>query len=200
MVARMDGIVDSIVAAEGDTLKAGELIMRYTIFGESHGPAVGVVLEGVPAGLTLDMDAVRAELARRAPGNSAASTARRETDEPELLSGVFEGRTTGAPLCALIRNTDIRSGDYEEIRDLPRPSHVGEVALFLQRGDDLPQCLGTALAFVVPAAQQGGGVVVKGGDRFHGPVRVQRELDTGVHIQNNGGHAFSVWWLKFPEQ
>lgn len=102
--------------------------MRYTIFGESHGPAVGVVLEGVPAGLILDMDAVRAELARRAPGNSAAATARRETDEPELLSGVFEGRTTGAPLCALIRNTDIRSGDYEEIRDLPRPSHADYAA------------------------------------------------------------------------
>ena len=66
--------------------------MRYTIFGESHGPAIGVTLEGVPAGLALDLDFIRSELARRAPGQNAMTTARREKDEPELLSGVFEGR------------------------------------------------------------------------------------------------------------
>ena len=63
--------------------------MRYMIFGESHGPAIGVVLEGVPAGLALDLDFIRAELARRAPGQSAMTTARKEKDEPEILSGVF---------------------------------------------------------------------------------------------------------------
>lgn len=98
--------------------------MKYTIFGESHGPAIGVVLEGVPPGLALDLDAVRFDLARRAPGQNALSTARKEADEPRLLSGVFEGRTTGAPLCAVIENTNTRSGDYEKTKDLARPGHA----------------------------------------------------------------------------
>jgi len=102
--------------------------MKYSIFGESHGPAVGVVLEGVPAGLALDLDAIRFDLARRAPGKSALSTARREADEPHILSGVFEGRTTGVPLCAAIENTDARSQDYARTRDLARPGHADYAA------------------------------------------------------------------------
>ena len=102
--------------------------MKYTIFGESHGPAIGVVLTGVPAGLELDLDAVRAERARRAPGKNALSTARKETDEPEILSGLFEGRTTGAPLCAVIRNTDTRSADYTAVKDVARPGHADYAA------------------------------------------------------------------------
>lgn len=98
--------------------------MTYTIFGESHGPAIGVVLEGVPSGVEMDLDFIRAELQRRAPGKSALTTARREADEPEILSGVFEGKTTGTPLCAVIRNTDTRSRDYAKLKNLPRPSHA----------------------------------------------------------------------------
>ena len=98
--------------------------MRYTIFGESHGPAIGVTLEGVPAGLALDMDLLRSELARRAPGQNAMTTARKEKDEPEILSGVFEGKTTGTPLCAVIFNTDTRSRDYAKLKTLPRPGHA----------------------------------------------------------------------------
>ena len=98
--------------------------MRYTIFGESHGPAIGVTLEGVPAGLALDMDFIRAELARRAPGQNAMTTARKEADEPQILSGVFEGKTTGTPLCAVICNTDTRSKDYAKLKNLPRPGHA----------------------------------------------------------------------------
>ena len=98
--------------------------MKYTVFGESHGPAIGVTLEGVPSGIEVDMDFIRAELKRRAPGQNAMSTARKEADEPEILSGVFEGRTTGTPLCAIIRNTDTRSKDYAKLKDLPRPSHA----------------------------------------------------------------------------
>ena len=98
--------------------------MKYTIFGESHGPAIGVTLTGVPAGLELDMDFIRSELARRSPGKNDLSSARKEGDEPEILSGVFEGKTTGAPLTAVIRNTDTRSADYEATRDLARPGHA----------------------------------------------------------------------------
>ncbi len=98
--------------------------MKYIIFGESHGPAIGVALSGVPAGLALDMDFVRGELARRAPGQNALSTARKEADEVHIISGVFEGRTTGDPICALIANTDTRSKDYSKLKDLPRPGHA----------------------------------------------------------------------------
>ena len=108
--------------------------MKYTIFGESHGPAIGVVLEGVPAGLELDLDFMRAQLARRAPGQNAMTTARKEADEPELLSGVFEDRTTGGPLCAVIFNTDTRSRDYAKLKDLPRPGHADYAGFVRYRG------------------------------------------------------------------
>ena len=102
--------------------------MKYTIFGESHGPAIGVTLTGVPAGLELDWEAIRFEMARRAPGKNALSTARKEADEPEVISGLFEGKTTGAPLCALIQNTDTRSKDYSRTKDLARPGHADYAA------------------------------------------------------------------------
>ena len=107
--------------------------MKYSIFGESHGPAIGVVLEGVPAGLDLDLDAIRFDLSRRAPGRNAMSTQRREADEPKILSGVFDGRTTGAPLCAIIENTDVRSGDYALTKNLARPGHA-DYAAFMRYG------------------------------------------------------------------
>ena len=98
--------------------------MKHMIFGESHGPAIGVVLEGVPAGIPLDLDQIAREMARRAPGKSPLSTARKEADIPEILSGVFEGKTTGTPLCATIRNTDQHSRDYAKTKDLARPGHA----------------------------------------------------------------------------
>ena len=98
--------------------------MRHIIFGESHGPAIGVTLEGAPSGVALDWDFIRAEMARRAPGGSAMSTARKEADEVQILSGIFEGKTTGTPLCAVIPNTDTRSGDYAQLKVLPRPGHA----------------------------------------------------------------------------
>ena len=107
--------------------------MKYTIFGESHGSEIGVVLTGVPAGIALDWDFILSEMARRAPGQSALSTARKEADTPEVVSGVFEGKTTGAPLCAIIQNTDTRSRDYEELRRKPRPSHA-DYAAFVASG------------------------------------------------------------------
>ena len=104
--------------------------MRHMIFGESHGPAIGVVLEGVPAGLALDLEQVQKQLARRAGGKSALSTARKEADRVEVLSGLFEGKTTGAPLAMVIANADQQSSDYEAIRYTPRPGH-GDYAGFV---------------------------------------------------------------------
>lgn len=98
--------------------------MNYTIFGESHGPAIGVTLTGVPAGLELDWAAIEKDMARRAPGKSPLATARKEADQVQVLSGVFEGKTTGSPLCAMIANTDTRSADYSKTCDLARPGHA----------------------------------------------------------------------------
>ena len=105
--------------------------MRHMIFGESHGPAIGVVVEGVPAGLELELEAVQRELNRRRPGQGPTATARKESDLVEVLSGLFEGKTTGAPLAMVIRNSDQHSQDYEAIRYTPRPSH-GDYAGFIR--------------------------------------------------------------------
>ena len=105
--------------------------MRHMIFGESHGPAIGVVLEGVPAGLELDLEQIQWELDRRRPGKDPTATARKEADKVEVLSGLFEGKTTGAPLAMVIYNSDQHSKDYESIRYTPRPSH-GDYAGFIK--------------------------------------------------------------------
>ena len=98
--------------------------LRYAIFGESHGPAIGVVVENLPAGIPVEMDFIRRELNRRRARAGGLSTTRLEGDEPEILSGVFESKTTGTPLCAIIRNENTRSQDYERTRHLARPSHA----------------------------------------------------------------------------
>ena len=85
--------------------------LKLSIFGQSHGEALGVTLDGFPAGMTIDMEQLLAEMARRAPGQSLMTTARKEPDAPEFLSGVLNGRTTGQPICAIIRNTNQRSKD-----------------------------------------------------------------------------------------
>ena len=97
---------------------------RVTTFGESHGPAVGVVVDGLRPGITVDLDEIQRELHRRRPGAGKLVSARREADRLELLSGVFEGRTTGAPIAILIRNEDARPDAYEAIREIFRPGHA----------------------------------------------------------------------------
>lgn len=101
---------------------------RITTFGESHGPAIGVVIDGCPAGVPFDEAFLRAELARRRPGTSEAVSARQEKDVPEVLSGVYEGRTLGTPIAIVIRNEDMRSADYvaQNTAGLSRPGHADE--------------------------------------------------------------------------
>lgn len=98
--------------------------MNHTIFGESHGPAIGVVLTEVPSGIVFDEELLKRELSRRATGKNALSTARKEPDQVEVLSGLFEGKTAGTPLCMVIRNTNQHSGDYDALRNLARPGHA----------------------------------------------------------------------------
>ncbi|MBR3871032.1 MAG: chorismate synthase [Clostridia bacterium] len=97
---------------------------KISIFGESHGNAIGVTIDGFPAGINFDEEFIKSEMARRAPSSNVFSTSRKEADEFEVLSGVFDGRTTGAPITAIIRNTNQHSSDYEGLRTNPRPSHA----------------------------------------------------------------------------
>ena len=98
--------------------------LRFGIFGQSHSPAIGCTLEGLPAGIPIDLDVLQRFLARRAPGQSKVTTSRVEADAPEILSGITNGHTNGAPLAAIIRNTNTRSADYRELRAKPRPGHA----------------------------------------------------------------------------
>ena len=98
--------------------------ITVSIFGQSHAPGIGVVVDGLPAGEKIDLDELQAFLTRRAPGTGSWSTPRKEADAPEILSGLADGVTCGAPLAAVIRNTNTRSKDYSNLRDIPRPGHA----------------------------------------------------------------------------
>lgn len=98
--------------------------IKISIFGESHGNAIGINIDGLPSGFDIDMDKVMIEMSRRAPGKSPLSTPRKEGDIPEILSGYFNGKTTGTPLCAIIRNSNTKSKDYSKLKDVMRPGHA----------------------------------------------------------------------------
>jgi len=106
--------------------------IKLTLFGESHGEAIGMVLDGFPAGENIDIDGVREQLSRRAPGKSELSTPRTEADEPVFLSGILNGHSTGAPICAIIKNTDTKSSDYHP--EKPRPGHADLTAQIKYKG------------------------------------------------------------------
>jgi chorismate synthase len=108
--------------------------IRISLFGQSHSPAIGVVIDGLPAGFRLDTEALSAFMQRRAPGRSEFSTPRKEADSIEFVSGLANGVLCGAPLCAVIRNTDVRPGDYSEFADAPRPGHADFTAQAKFRG------------------------------------------------------------------
>lgn len=133
-------------------------LFRLTTFGESHGPGVGGVIDGMPAGVEVDLDFVQSELDRRRPGQSRIVTARREADRVEFLSGLFEGCTTGAPIGFLVRNENQHSSDYDNLREVFRPSHADytyyrKYGIRDHRGggrssarETLSRCVGGALA------------------------------------------------------
>ena len=107
--------------------------IRVSIFGQSHGEKIGCVVDGLPAGEAIDLEELRCFLSRRAPGQKG-TTPRRETDEPHIVSGLLNGKTCGAPLCVLMDNADTHSGDYDELRDVPRPGHADYPAAVKYRG------------------------------------------------------------------
>ena len=103
-------------------------LFRFSIFGQSHAPAIGVTIEGLPSGFEIDMEKLSAFLARRAPGGRYA-TSRKEPDAPEFIAGLVNGKTCGAPVTAIIKNTNTRSADYEYMRHIPRPGHADYTAM-----------------------------------------------------------------------
>lgn len=106
----------------------GEMF-RVTTFGESHGEALGVVIDGMPAGLKVDIEILKKELKRRAPGQHAVHTSRKEEDTPEILSGVFENKTLGTPITVIVRNTNQKSSDYDFLKDSYRPGHADKTTI-----------------------------------------------------------------------
>ena len=102
--------------------------LKLSIFGQSHGPAIGMTLDGIPAGLPVDLEKLQSFLNRRAPGQNDWSTPRKEEDRPEFLAGLQDGFTCGAPIAAVIVNKNTRSGDYDHLKDCPRPGHADYTA------------------------------------------------------------------------
>lgn len=109
-------------------------VLRLSIFGQSHSPAIGCSLDGIPAGINIDQERLQAFLDRRAPGRDETSTTRREADAPEFVAGITDGHTNGAPIAALIRNASTRSQDYDNLRHIPRPGHADYPAEVKYRG------------------------------------------------------------------
>jgi chorismate synthase len=114
-------------------------IFRITSFGESHGDLVGIIIDGVPVGLDFDLKYIQSEIERRRPGHSHLTTSRHEEDRVKVLSGIFEDKTTGAPICLIIENTDMDSSIYEKYRKFLRPSHIDYPALKKYHGFSDPR-------------------------------------------------------------
>ena len=151
--------------------------INITIFGQSHSEAIGVVIDGLPAGFKLDTDRVAAFMARRAPGQNDLSTPRKEADAVKILSGVVDNVTCGAPLCAIIENTNTRSGDYDKLRFVPRPSHSDFAAMMKHNGfNDIRGGGNFSGRLTAPLC-------------FAGAVCIQMLEKKGIHI---GAHISSI--------
>ena len=113
-------------------------IFRVSIFGESHGPVIGITIDGCPPGIDFNESDMADDIKRRMPG-AAGTTNRRESDDPEIISGVFNGKTTGAPLGIIFRNSDMKSDDYKKLKNLPRPGHADLTAMQKYKGFNDPR-------------------------------------------------------------
>ena len=156
-------------------------LLKISVFGQSHGKAIGVVVDGLPAGEAIDLDELQAFLDRRKPGKNRLSTARKEADAPTFLSGLENGKTCGAPLCAVIENDDQHSGDYAGLTDTPRPGHADYTA----------------------AVKWGGQADMRGGGHFSGrltaplciaggiakQILARRGIHVGAHLSEVAGIA-----------
>ncbi len=154
----------------------GEKI-KVSLFGQSHGEMIGCVVDGLPAGETIDEAKLSAFMQRRAPGGAYA-TQRKEADFPRIVSGLFEGKTCGAPLCVLIENHDVRSKDYDSLRDLPRPGHADYPAQVRYHGFQDVRGGGHFSARVTAALCAAGGILIQ--------ILGRKGIRIGAHLQRVG--------------
>ncbi len=155
--------------------------VRYSIFGQSHGEAIGVIIDGLPAGEAIDMEELRAFLQRRAPGNAVYATKRKEADEPDFLSGLVEGYTCGAPVCAMIRNTNAHSNDYQNLKRVPRPGHA-DFSAMMRDGEHLDLRGGGHFSGRLTAPLCVAGGIAK-------QILARKGIAIGAHIASIGGIA-----------
>ncbi len=155
--------------------------VRISLYGESHSTGIGVVIDGLPAGEPIDLDRVREHMKRRAPGQEAWATPRKEKDEFEILSGFYQGKTTGTPLAAEIRNTDTRSGDYAQLSVKPRPGHADLTGLARYNGANDPRGGGHFSARIMAPLT------------FAGAVAMQILESRGVQIR---GHIYEIAGIR----
>ena len=153
--------------------------LRLSIFGESHGPAIGMVIDGIPAGTVIDEEAIARDMARRAPGNDPTATARKEADRVRIVSGLFEGRATGTPLCGMIENTNTRSGDYAQLRTRMRPGHADYAGHVKYGGYNDPRGGGHFSARLTAALVFAGSIARQ--------LLAARGIEVGAHIAEIGG-------------
>jgi len=156
--------------------------ISLSIFGQSHGPAIGMTLDGLPAGEPIDLKQLQAFLDRRAPGRFSWTTSRKETDQPEFLSGLVDGKTCGAPITAIIRNENTRSGDYTELRHTPRPGHADYTAEVKYGGFQDTTGGGHFSGRLTAALCIAGGICLQ--------ILKRRGITIGAHIVTIGGVAF----------
>ena len=153
--------------------------IHMSIFGQSHSEAVGVVIDGLPAGFRIDQTALCAFMARRAPGQSALSTSRMEADTPEFISGLVDGVTCGAPICILIHNTNTRPADYAGLKDAPRPGHADYTAEVKYHGFQDSSGGGHFSGRLTAPLCAAGGICLQ--------LLAERKIFIGAHIQSIAG-------------
>ena len=162
--------------------------LRVSVFGESHGPGIGVVVNGFPAGETVDMDRLLFFMSRRAPGNSRLTTSRKEADLPEFISGIRDNVLTGSPFAAVIRNTNQRSGDYRGFDDTPRPSHADYTAAVKWHGAADMRGGGHFSGRLTAPLCAAGNIAIQ--------ILARKGIRIGAHLSNIGG----VEDARFPVQ
>ena len=158
---------------------------KLTIFGESHGSAIGMVIDGVPPGTPIDEDAIARDMARRAPGSDPTATSRKEPDRVKIVSGLFEGRATGTPLCGLIENTNTRSGDYAQLRAKMRPGHADYAGQIKYQGCNDPRGGGHFSGRITAPLVFAGSIARQ--------LLASKGIAVGAHIAAIGGLADSAF-------
>lgn len=166
--------------------------IKVSIFGQSHGESIGAVVDGLPAGEGIDLERLQAFMRRRAPGQ-ALSSPRSEADKVEIVSGLYQGRTCGAPLCAIIQNTNLHSGDYDEIAAVPRPGHADYPAHVKHHGFQDPRGGGHFSGRLTAAMCAAGGILIQLFDK--------RGIHFGAHLlQVGSAYAKPFDPLKLTEK